>query len=195
MTLLFIIAILAGVISSILYKSTKNIELPIGMKTLVILFIITSILPIVIQFYPNQYWIYISISLLVSIVLFIGKIIIAGIGLFILTIGGLLNVIVMYANGGKMPVVIDYVLSSARITNLVNSRDPRHVLATSETAFKYLCDFIPIPQLNFSDFDILSIGDIFMALGLLIFVFNISIIVKHRCVEKKHAAGEESLCI
>ncbi|RKD34208.1 DUF5317 domain-containing protein [Thermohalobacter berrensis] len=87
-------------------------------------------------------------------------------------IGTLLNLIVIMANGGKMPVspnglkyagLIDY------LQLLKTQAVPTHMLMTEKTKLYILGDIIPLPE--FYPFaKVLSIGDIFIAIGIFSFI-------------------------
>lgn len=84
-------------------------------------------------------------------------------------IGIILNGIVIFSNGGKMPVSID---GFRGINNYVEipSRDLdiKHTSMNETTKFSYLGDIILIPK-PYPLPRVMSIGDVFMMIGVLIF--------------------------
>lgn len=87
-------------------------------------------------------------------------------------IGIVLNFIVIFANGGKMPVSMNGVrgINDSIGTELpISEFDIKHQGVTADTRFVYLSDIIliegPYPLAK-----ILSIGDIFLMIGLFIFL-------------------------
>jgi len=89
----------------------------------------------------------------------------------ILMIGWLLNFIVIWANGGKMPVDLEQAQRlSYPIDALVNGTDFKHIAMSAQTHLPFLGDFIYkpifIPR-------VISIGDIFIMLGTFLLVQRI----------------------
>lgn len=89
----------------------------------------------------------------------------------VLTVGVLLNGLVMVANGGRMPVVLE----AARrlrysVTSLASHDYSQHVLARPDTALGFLGDILyvpaPIPR-------VISVGDIFAMFGIFLLVQTI----------------------
>lgn len=84
-------------------------------------------------------------------------------------IGILLNLVVISANEGKMPVSIDGVKGINEETTLpYREFDIKHIGIDSNTKFKYLSDIILIPK-PYPLPKVISIGDIFLMLGIFIF--------------------------
>lgn len=89
-----------------------------------------------------------------------------------LLIGIILNFIVIFANGGKMPVSLNGVRG---INDNIGSQLPlsefdiKHQGITSDTRLVYLSDIILIPE-PYPLPKILSIGDIFLMIGLFMFL-------------------------
>lgn len=84
-------------------------------------------------------------------------------------IGILLNLVVISANEGKMPVSIDGVKGINEETTLpYREFDIKHIGIDSNTKFKYLADIILIPK-PYPLPKVISIGDIFLMLGIFIF--------------------------
>lgn len=84
--------------------------------------------------------------------------------MILLLIGSLLNFAVITANQGTMPVQMDE-YSKVHFGEM----DIRHSLVTDETKLYYLADIIPIPR-PYPLPQILSIGDIFIMLGVFMFI-------------------------
>jgi hypothetical protein len=85
-------------------------------------------------------------------------------------IGTLLNFIAIAFNDFKMPVFISetYANSQNTILFLKSNQDLIHSIATDSTRFKILCDIISIPP-PYPFAKTISIGDIFLLLGIFIF--------------------------
>lgn len=85
-------------------------------------------------------------------------------------IGTLLNFIAIVFNDFKMPVFISetYTNSQNTILFLKSNQDLIHSIATESTRFKILCDIITIPP-PYPFAKTISIGDIFLLLGIFIF--------------------------
>lgn len=98
-------------------------------------------------------------------------------GFKIVFIGVLLNFIVIMANGGQMPVSGEAMTNIGLIDNMHAIRDGEiitHALINNQTLFKYLGDIFvlgkPYPRPK-----IFSIGDIFMALGIFMYIQEIMV--------------------
>lgn len=102
-------------------------------------------------------------------------------------IGILLNFLVIATNAGKMPVSINGISGiNAPATELPNREfDIKHTAVTPDTKLVYLSDIIliskpyPLPK-------ILSIGDIFIMLGLFIFIQEIMVLNVENKVSQFH---------
>lgn len=84
--------------------------------------------------------------------------------------GFVLNYLPMIANGGKMPILKDALLSinkTREIDLLIKNQLLTHSLVNEATRFKALCDNIPIKYFLPK---VISLGDIFLALGLVLFI-------------------------
>lgn len=84
-----------------------------------------------------------------------------------LFLGSLLNIIVMNANGGKMPVypTLSYLTGYYKNDALLKGADNLHILMTNSTKLNFLADYIDV------GFSIYSIGDVINHLFLVILVF------------------------
>ncbi|MFZ5969233.1 MAG: DUF5317 domain-containing protein [Bacillota bacterium] len=93
-------------------------------------------------------------------------------GFLLICIGVFLNFVVIAANGGKMPVAIPAVegnLYQQTIEMLKAGKDFTHTLMEEPTRFKFLGDIIHIPK-PYPMPKSLSIGDIFMMVGVFLFI-------------------------
>ena len=97
-------------------------------------------------------------------------------------IGIILNFIVIFANGGKMPVSLNGIRgindSIAMELNL-SDFDIKHQGITPETKFAYLSDIILLPK-PYPLPKILSVGDIFIMIGLFMFLQEAMVIDKNK---------------
>lgn len=84
-------------------------------------------------------------------------------------IGVILNFIVIFGNGGKMPVSLNGINGIYQEVELPErTYDIKHVALNKDTKFIYLADIILIPR-PYPLPKILSIGDIFIILGTFVF--------------------------
>lgn len=87
-------------------------------------------------------------------------------------IGVILNFIVIFANGGRMPVSLNGIkgINDNISTELpMSDFDIKHKVVNQDTKLVYLSDIILIPE-PYPLPKILSIGDIFIMIGLFIFI-------------------------
>lgn len=98
--------------------------------------------------------------------------------LFVL-IGFILNFIVIFSNGGKMPVSFKNIKGFEKYEEklLDQAYDIKHSPVSEDTKFLYLADIISLPSV-FPIVRIISIGDIFLSIG--IFLFFQESMVGHR---------------
>ncbi len=87
-----------------------------------------------------------------------------------LLIGLVLNFIVIFANGGKMPVSFKNAPGYEHYTDEMPDKafDIKHTLVSEDTKFVYLADVIVLPR-PYPLARIISIGDIFLMLGVYLF--------------------------
>lgn len=85
-------------------------------------------------------------------------------------IGMVLNFIVIFANGGKMPVSFKNAPGYEHYTEEMpdKSFDIKHTLVNEDTKFVYLADVIVLPR-PYPLARIISIGDIFLMIGVFLF--------------------------
>lgn len=98
-------------------------------------------------------------------------------GFKIIFIGIFLNFFVIMANSGQMPVSADSMVKIGLIDNMISIRDGHvitHTLINSNTVFKYLGDVMVLPK-PYPRPKIFSIGDVFMALGVFLYIQEIMI--------------------
>ncbi|MEN3185059.1 MAG: DUF5317 domain-containing protein [Atribacterota bacterium] len=94
-------------------------------------------------------------------------------GMPCLTLGALANVLVMAANGGKMPVsttVARWLGLTDLIRNLEKGFYPDYVAIGLSTRLSFLADVLPYFSLLFRKFFVVSIGDYLLGLGVLWFL-------------------------
>lgn len=91
--------------------------------------------------------------------------------------GVFLNFIVIMANGGQMPVSGEAMAGIGLIDNMIDIRDGKiitHALMNNHTVFRYLGDILVLPK-PYPRPKIFSIGDVFMAFGIFIYIQEIMI--------------------
>lgn len=96
---------------------------------------------------------------------------------WIITVGVLLNFIVIMANGGKMPVSADALKFAGLYKNLSDialGRLVTHTLMNTSTKLRFLGDVLPLPK-YYPRPKVYSIGDIFMAIGIFIYIQKLMI--------------------
>lgn len=84
--------------------------------------------------------------------------------------GTLLNLVVVAANGGRMPVfpqAMELVGKHEGLATLIAGLDPVHVVVTRDTVLPWLGDWIPVP---FPPTAVASPGDVFVAAGVILFL-------------------------
>lgn len=103
----------------------------------------------------------------------------------IIALGILLNFIVITANGGRMPVAMDVLMRPENINGYQIMKSDTmitHVILTEKTNFPLLADIIPMTK-PYPWPNLFSIGDLFMALGVFLYIQEI-MIVRHLQEEK-----------
>lgn len=97
------------------------------------------------------------------------------IGALIIGAGCLMNNVVMLLNGGKMPVSLE-AMDRAGMTGMLefmkNGADGKHSLLTESTKLPWLADIIHLPSFLGLLMEIVSIGDLVIALGLAVLTFE-----------------------
>ncbi|AFK87645.1 MULTISPECIES: DUF5317 domain-containing protein [Thermoanaerobacterium] len=92
----------------------------------------------------------------------------------IIAIGIILNFIVIFANGGRMPVSIDSLKAAGigyLVPELTKNIIPTHQAMTSSTKLKFLCDVLYLPK-PYPLPKTFSVGDLFIATGIFLMVSN-----------------------
>lgn len=89
------------------------------------------------------------------------------VGSICIFIGTILNMVVMSANSGKMPVfpTISYITGYVKPDSFAKANDI-HILGSASTNLKFLTDIIDL------GYSILSIGDVFIRIFTFIIIFN-----------------------
>lgn len=96
-------------------------------------------------------------------------------------IGIILNAIVIFSNGGKMPVSINGIRGiNNNVIMTERSLDIKHTGMKTSTKFKYLGDIFLIPK-PYPLARVISIGDIFMMIGIVLF-FSDNMVNKRSCI-------------
>lgn len=117
----------------------------------------------------KKYFIYFHLLtyLLLFIVVFLN---IKRFSMKVFLIGITLNFLVIFSNGGKMPVSIEGIngINNPSIDIEISDFDIKHKGFTKDTKLPYLADIIPIPP-PYPLPKIISIGDIFLMGGVFIF--------------------------
>lgn len=125
----------------------------------------------------ERYFFY--VHLLTYILLIVGVVInIKNKFMIFILIGIALNFIVIFSNQGKMPVSFQNVKGYEHYEDElpIRSYDIKHILVSEDTKFAYLADIIALPR-SYPLAGIISIGDIFLTLGVFIF-FQESMVIK-----------------
>jgi hypothetical protein len=142
---------------------------PFAFLTVVLLYLQTCV------FLHNYTWIryagYIKSVYLVSLVIpfLVYKLYKPGfIGATLIIIGSLLNKFVIWQNGGKMPVFATLSKLTGYYSDAaIKTADSIHVIGSPSTKFKFLTDCIDI------GYSVLSIGDVFIHMFVLIILFYV----------------------
>lgn len=107
----------------------------------------------------------------------------------IISVGVLLNFIVIFANGGRMPVSVE-ALKIAGLQNLIPNLEANkiatHQVLTTSTRLKFLADVLVLPK-PYPMPKAFSIGDLIMATGTFLLVTNAMI----KKVKKNDSAREK----
>ena len=93
----------------------------------------------------------------------------------IVFIGVFLNFLVIMANGGQMPVSGEAMAAIGLTDNMLAIRDGKiitHALMNNHTVLRYLGDILVLPK-PYPRPKIFSVGDVFMALGIFMYIQEI----------------------
>jgi len=97
-------------------------------------------------------------------------------GIIIMSLGFLLNALVMMLNGGKMPVSYDILQKNnliEAIDLLLAGRDSKHALIDDNTKLWFLSDVICLPGIFGNTAGLVSIGDLIIAAGIFVLVAEV----------------------
>lgn len=106
---------------------------------------------------------------------------------WIITAGVFLNFIVIMANGGQMPVSIETMEAIGIAENaaaIIRGRIVTHTPIVADTKLKFLADILSLPKF-YPRPKVYSIGDVFMAVGVFIYV-------QHLMLGKRVNKGKEN---
>jgi hypothetical protein len=115
------------------------------------------------------------VNIVVLLLLLAGAVINRGLpGAALFTVGFALNLLVIAAFGGHMPVLVpEYAHNAGRaIADLGSGRDPVHTLLTERRGLWFLGDIIYLPALGRAS--LVSVGDCFLAAGIVWLVLRAS---------------------
>jgi hypothetical protein len=87
------------------------------------------------------------------------------VGSICVLVGGLLNIVVERANGGKMPVYATFTLVTGYIRSLNDINDGIHVIGTASTHLKFLADWMD------DGLNVMSVGDILFRMFAIIVLY------------------------
>ncbi|MDQ0253138.1 hypothetical protein J2S74_000510 [Evansella vedderi] len=92
-------------------------------------------------------------------------------GFLLIFAGVFLNFLVMAVNGGRMPVSLEaaQILDPMYIEVLKNGVYAKHTALTETTRLAFLGDVIPL-NIPFRNNQVISIGDVFMNIGIFLFI-------------------------
>ncbi|GAB6934610.1 MAG: DUF5317 domain-containing protein [Bacillota bacterium] len=107
-------------------------------------------------------------------------------GVHVMLLGGLLNFVVMVANGGYMPVSAEAasLISPTYIDPLPQGPYGKHILMTEETHLNFLGDIIPLLP-PYPRQQVVSIGDVLINIGAFMAIQALLV--------KKRPSGEKNL--
>jgi hypothetical protein len=96
-------------------------------------------------------------------------------GVLVIGVGYLMNALVMAVNGCKMPVSADALKKAGLLDALDILKagiDGKHIIIAESTKLPFLSDIIVLPRLLRRMMEIVSIGDLVIAAGILVLVFE-----------------------
>lgn len=176
--MLYILAILFGILIGVLAKgkisNLANISFKKGW-----LFIVAFILLIASELAGNKYELINN-----NLIIFQGLVfcfILAGFwfnrqyaGIWAVAAGCLMNALAMLFNGGKMPVSLE-VVEKANLMSRIAETGAKHAIVpiNGGTRLPFLCDIIYLPNILGFLMKIISIGDLFVVLGLFLIVLQV----------------------
>ncbi|HHV29740.1 MAG TPA: DUF5317 domain-containing protein [Clostridium sp.] len=98
------------------------------------------------------------------------------VGLWFIGLGAFMNGLVMLINGGRMPVSLEAMQKAGikEVTDMILSgADNKHAVISSTTKLKFLADVIYLPGFIGRGMGVVSIGDLVVALGLFLFIYEL----------------------
>lgn len=107
--------------------------------------------------------------------------------MYIAGFGTFLNFLVLTANGGLMPVS-RYALRAAGLTDVIKNYAVRHVILSSTTRLWILSDVIPVRLFGKVSSQVVSVGDLIIAVG-------IFILIQHYMCSPAPAVKEPAVCV
>lgn len=177
--MLYLIAIILGVLLGMLYKGKLSNLLNIRFKKIwiiILAFILQSLLR---ALTVNGWEIAVRYGLIMHCVVF-GILFIGfwfnrhNAGLCIIGIGSFLNALVMALNGGRMPVSVG-AMAKVGITGMQDylrqGIDGKHVILDEATRLAFLADIISLPPFLGVLMPVVSVGDLIVGVGIFIFAF------------------------
>ena len=110
-------------------------------------------------------------------------------GFLLIFVGVLLNFIVMAINGGRMPVSLEaaQILDPMYVEALKHGVYAKHTALVETTKLGFLGDVIPF-SIPFRSNQVISIGDIFMNIGVFLFIQQLMLSHKKNTLQEKKAS-------
>lgn len=181
--LLYIIAIVIGMVTALVFGGSLsnliNFKFPRSW-----LIITAFLMQIVAQLATQKHYVkMVNYALLVNI--FIYCLLFTGFwlskqyfGINIISFGSGLNVLAILSNNGRMPVSYEALLKNnlQEAIKLINQGlDFKHVFINERTKVVFLTDIIQPPGILGCLMRVVSIGDLIIALGICVFIFELSV--------------------
>ena len=92
-------------------------------------------------------------------------------GMYPIFLGVFLNALTIAANGGQMPVALEF-LGVPLEPEMLDALKGKHTLLTAATRFPLLADIIPLKLVPISSYRLYSIGDIFQMMGIFLLLMG-----------------------
>lgn len=105
-------------------------------------------------------------------------------GLWFVGLGLLCNALVIFANGGHMPVSSEALYKvglESYIPKLQQQYDAVHTLLTDATKLWFLADVIPVRILGYAN--VISLGDVYLMVGIAFTIVGGALAAKHKAKE------------
>ncbi|WFA07951.1 DUF5317 domain-containing protein [Tissierella sp. Yu-01] len=159
-----VLSILIGKLRGGYFRNIENVQIK-GWYLL----IVAALIQVLLSLFKVSEYLLLFISITYMLIILISLINIKKSYMKLFLIGVILNFIVIFGNGGKMPVSISGIKGIHQETTLPErTYDIKHVALNKDTRFIYLADIILIPR-PYPLPKILSIGDIFIMIGTYMF--------------------------